>query len=147
MNFTVGHVGINVTDLERSLAFYGEVFELRTVNLFQESGREYAFLADGRGLMLTLWKQSTGSFSQTTPGLHHLAFLVEDADKVRDFETRLRARGVELEYDGIVSHGEGKDSGGVFFRDPDGIRLEVYAAEGIGEYGPAKNETPSCGFF
>lgn len=147
MEFEVGHVGINVTDLERSLAFYGGVFELETVYLHQENGREYAFLADGQGLLLTLWKQSTGAFSTSVPGLHHLAFQVEDAEAVRQFETRLRERGVKLEYDGIVAHAEGKDSGGVFFYDPDGIRLEVYAAAGIGEYGPAKTETPSCGFF
>ena len=147
MKFSVGHIGINVTNLDRSVAFYTGLFELQTIQLFQENGREYAFLADGQGLMLTLWKQSTGAFSESTPGLHHLAFLVENADAVREFETRARALGAELEYDGIVSHGAGKDSGGLFFHDPDGIRLEVYAAEGIGEYGPAKSETPSCGFF
>ena len=38
-------------------------------------------------------------------------------------------------------------SGGVYFTDPDGIRLEIYAPTGA-EIAPAPTKTaPTCGFF
>ena len=40
---------------------------------------------------------------------------------------RARAR---FHHDGVVPHGEGASSGGIFFEDPDGIRLEIYTATG-----------------
>jgi lactoylglutathione lyase len=124
---TVGHIGLNVTDLDRSQAFYTDIFGWRTVRETREGDRKFAFLSDGQGLLITLWQQSTGQFSTSTPGLHHLAFQAATMDEVRVFETKLRERGVPLEYDGIVSHGEGARTGGLFFFDPDGIRLEIAA--------------------
>ncbi len=38
-------------------------------------------------------------------------------------------------YDGIVPHAEGAQSGGIFFEDPDGIRLEIYAPNGAADHG------------
>ena len=53
----------------------------------------------------------------------------------------------ELVYDGVVPHGEGASSGGVFFTDPDGIRLEIYAPSGA-DTAPAPTQgAPTCGFF
>ena len=39
---------------------------------------------------------------------------------------------VKLLYQGIVPHAEGAESGGVFFEDPDGIRLEIFSPTGAG---------------
>ncbi|MDT7621581.1 MAG: lactoylglutathione lyase, partial [Pseudonocardiales bacterium] len=40
------------------------------------------------------------------------------------------------------------DSGGVFFTDPDGIRLEVYTPSGLaGKDAAPVGEAPTCGFF
>ena len=50
-------------------------------------------------------------------------------------------------YDGIVPHAEGTQSGGIFFEDPDGIRLEIYAPSGAGDRQPPSPGAPSCGFF
>jgi catechol 2,3-dioxygenase-like lactoylglutathione lyase family enzyme len=124
---TVGHIGLNVTDLDRSQAFYTDLFVWTTVRETREGDRKFAFLSDGQGLLITLWQQSSGQFSTSAPGLHHLAFQAATMGEVRVFEARLRERGVPLEYDGIVSHGEGARTGGLFFFDPDGIRLEIAA--------------------
>ncbi len=144
---TVGHIGLNVSDLDRSQAFYSDLFGWTPVHETREGDRRYAFLSDGKGLLITLWQQSSGEFSTSTPGLHHLAFQAASMDDVRAFESALRERGVPLEYDGIVAHSEGGTSGGVFFLDPDGIRLEI-SAPLDGPVGAAP--TPghaTCGFF
>ena len=50
-------------------------------------------------------------------------------------------------YDKIVSHAEGANSGGIFFLDPDSVRLEVCVADGLHKCEPGTNEDASCGFF
>jgi catechol 2,3-dioxygenase-like lactoylglutathione lyase family enzyme len=137
MSFSIGHVGINVSDLARSLPFYAELLDLKVVQEIHEGERHVGFLMGGEGIFLTIWQQSTGSFSTSRPGLHHLAFQVADADAVVAFEAKLRERNVTLEYGRIVSHGPNSDSGGLFFLDPDGIRLEVYSPTGMSGYDPA----------
>jgi lactoylglutathione lyase len=97
--------------------------------------------------VLTLWEQSAGTFATDRPGLHHLSFEVADVDAVRRAETVLRGLGVDFAYDGIVPHGEGAASGGVFFTDPDGVRLEIYSPSGA-DMAPAPTPAaPTCGFF
>jgi lactoylglutathione lyase len=103
------------------------------------------FLGIDGELVVTLWQQSAGEFPTDRPGLHHLAFLVDDIDTVRAAEERVRASGARLFHDGVVPHAEGASSGGIFFADPDGIRLEIYAAAGAD--GAAPSDGPTCGFF
>lgn len=145
--YQTGHVGLNVTNLERSKAFYAAAFGFQIAGESKEEGRKYAFLGDGRRLVLTLWEQSEGAFSKTTPGLHHLSFQVPSAEDVAAAERRLRAMGARLLYDGLVPHGEGASSGGVFFEDPDGVRLEIFAPSGLESHAAPTPGAPSCGFF
>ncbi|MDQ3688325.1 MAG: VOC family protein [Acidobacteriota bacterium] len=142
-----GHVGLNVSDLERAKNFYREVFGFEITGESKEAGREFAFLAYKGGLVLTLWQQSEGRFDKRQPGLHHLSFQVAAIEGVKEAERRLRAMNVPLLYDGIVPHGEGAQSGGIFFEDPDGIRLEIYAPTGVGAHEVPTPGAPSCGFF
>ena len=74
----VGHVGLNVTDLARSTRFYREALDLDLAGESTAPGREYAFLARDGHLLLTLWRQSDGAAPTDRPGLHHLAFQVDD---------------------------------------------------------------------
>ena len=142
----VGHVGLNVTDLSRSQRFYEAAFGLQTIGVSEAAGRRYAFLGAGGQLMLTLWQQSDGGFDTARPGLHHLAFRVPTMAEVERVESRLRELGARFLYDGVVAHGEAASSGGVYFADPDGIRLEIYAPAGA-ESRPAPSDGPACGFF
>ncbi|HEX6568969.1 MAG TPA: VOC family protein [Acidimicrobiales bacterium] len=144
---TTGHVGVNVVDLDRSLAFYRHVFGFELAAEGAEEGRRWAFLASGGRLLVTLWQQSEGRFSPSAPGLHHLSFEVASIDEVRATEARLREVEAEFVYEGIVPHAESASSGGIYFTDPDGTRLELYAPTGA-ETGTAPSGTaPTCGFF
>ena len=142
-----GHIGLNVTDLDRSKKFYEQAFGFQVLRESQEPGRAFAFLADGPTLVLTLWQQSRGLFPPAQPGLHHLSFQVDSLAEVQDAEARVRAAGGRFVHDGIVAHAEGASSGGIYFLDPDGIRLEVFAASGAGERPAPSGEAPTCGFF
>jgi lactoylglutathione lyase len=142
-----GHVGLNVTDLNRSAQFYRDIFDFNVIGESHEPGREYSFLGRGDQLFLTLWKQSEGSFQRDLPGLHHLSFQVDSVAEVRQVEGRLRKRNAKIYHDGIASHGEGQSSGGIYFEDPDGIRLEVFAPEGVDKVAAPTLGAPTCGFF
>jgi catechol 2,3-dioxygenase-like lactoylglutathione lyase family enzyme len=142
-----GHVGLNVSDLERSKKFYQDVFGLEIMGRSNQQGRRYVFLSKNHKLLLTLWQQSEGRFESRLPGLHHLSFQVANIDQVQEAEARLRELGVRFQYDGIVPHGEGMSSGGVFFEDPDGIRLEIYSETGAEKKEAPVAGAPSCGFF
>ncbi|MFJ9520304.1 VOC family protein [Kitasatospora sp. NPDC101801] len=142
-----GHVGLNVTDVTRSVAFYREAFGLDLAGEGTGADRRFAFLALDGKLLLTLWEQSKAGFDTGTAGLHHLSFQVDSLDEVRAAEERLRALGAEFAYDGVVPHGEGAGSGGIFFADPDGIRLEIYAPAGLEGTPAPVAAAPTCGFF
>lgn len=128
-----GHIGLNVTNLGRSRKFYQDIFGFKVMLESEAENRKFAFLGDGQTIVLTLWQQSDGRFGGHKPGLHHLSFQLASIDEVKQAEQKLRALKVKLLYDGIVPHSEGMDSGGVFFEDPDGIRLEIYSPTGAGD--------------
>lgn len=142
-----GHIGLNVTDLRRSIEFYGKLFQFDVLAQQLDGDRAFALLGDSASLQIALWEQSSGTFATSLPGLHHLSFEVADISAVRQAEATLKELGVEFAYDGVVPHGEGASSGGIFFTDPDGVRLEIYAPAGAeGAAAPVKG-APTCGFF
>ncbi|MFJ3199155.1 VOC family protein [Streptomyces sp. NPDC086989] len=142
-----GHVGLNVTDLTRSLAFYQDALGFELLGEGKEEDRRFAFLGQDGELVLTLWQQADSGYATAAAGLHHLALAAATIEEVRAYEERLRGLGVEFAYDGVVAHGEGRASGGIFFHDPDGTRLEISAPAGA-EASPAPTSgAPTCGFF
>lgn len=147
MTLHTGHVGLNVTDLDRSLAFYRDVLGFVLVAEGKEDERRYAFLGDGERLVLTLWQQAGEPYDGDRAGLHHLALEAESMERVREYEQALRAYGTEFAYEGVVAHREGAASGGIFFHDPDGTRLEISVPDGA-QGAPVPDESaPTCGFF
>lgn len=145
--FKTGHVGLNVSDLPRARQFYQQVFGFEVLGESTEDDKAFVFLGSGAAIVLTLWRQSSGAFVKDRPGLHHLSFQVDSIDQVKEAEERVRALGARIHHGGVVPHAEGRDSGGVFFEDPDGIRLEIFAATGAGTGLAPHGTAPTCGFF
>ncbi|TDZ90155.1 VOC family protein [Mycobacteroides salmoniphilum] len=142
-----GHIGLNVSDLERSVAFYRRAFGFDQLVASADGAQRFAFLGFDGTPVLTLWEQSSGEFSAATPGLHHLSFQVDSVQEVQDVESVLKELSTVFAHDGVVAHREGASSGGIFFTDPDGIRLEVFAATGVEQHEAPAGEAPTCGFF
>lgn len=145
VQMALGHVGLNVTDVDASVAFYTAVFDA-TVIAKAGGDRPFALLGTG-GVTLSLWQQASAAASPTVAGMHHLAFQVDSVEDVHAAKTALEALGTTFVYDGVVAHREGATSGGIYFDDPDGIRIEVFTAAGVD---PTTAPTPgglTCGLF
>ncbi|MFZ3497650.1 VOC family protein [Streptomyces sp. 5.8] len=142
-----GHVGLNVTDLDRSLAFYRDGLGFELLGEGKEEDRRFAFLGQDGELVLTLWQQAGGAYAPGAAGLHHLALSADAIEEVREYEERLRGLGVDFAYEGVVPHGEGAASGGIFFHDPDGTRLEISVPSGAEGAEAPTTGAPTCGFF
>jgi len=142
-----GHIGLNVTELNRSIDYYVHVFGFELAGRSDADGRRYAFLGRDGTLVLTLWEQSALQFAADRAGLHHVSFQVPDVTAVRQIEDRVRGIGGTIR-DDDGAPGEPSAGGQLFFFDPDGIRLEVFAAQRPAVPVPQGAATgPACGFF
>jgi catechol-2,3-dioxygenase len=144
-----GHVGLAVRNLHRSRDFYLRAFGLQLVLEREAHGTRFAFLGDGERVTLTLWEEAAADAREprvAPAGLHHLAFEVAGAAELEVARLRLLELGARFVYDGAVPHAEGAESGGLYFTDPDGIRLEIYAPDGVHGQAPVAG-APTCGFF
>ena len=123
------HVGLTVTDLERSAAWYADV--LGFTELFREVQGERAAIImgmHGSGLVLGLVHFADGANDAFTPfrtGLDHLCFAVAGREEVNAWASRLDEHGVA--HSGVV---EMKTSPIVNFKDPDGIALAIAVPPG-----------------
>jgi len=143
----MGHIGLNVSDLARSKRFYQDLLGFENKLESVEKGRKFVLLGRGQEVLLTLWEQSKGKYAPGQPGLHHLSFQAKSMEEVRTAESTLKALNIDFQYSGVVPHAEGSASGGIFFHDPDGLRLEIFAPTGAdGMHAPVAG-APSCGFF
>jgi catechol 2,3-dioxygenase-like lactoylglutathione lyase family enzyme len=128
----IQHVGLVVTDVDRSRRFYSEALGLEEVPRppnFTFDGAWFRF--GGTELHLLSDAHATGGAGQANPGAgaergmtHHLAFEVDDLGAAC---ARLAENGVGLA-GGPMPRGDGYVQ--VFFRDPDGHVLELFQFTG-----------------
>lgn len=120
------HVGMTVSSIDRSLAFYVDLLGLRLVDRRPGTqGDEVAFV-DAGGCMLELIGPATGALlaedvAAGRAGLLHLTFKVDDVDKT--FET-VRSAGGELVEAPRDAYNRAMAKRVAFCRDPDGILIE-----------------------
>lgn len=119
---TIGHLVLNVSDVERSTAFYRDVvgFELARMRP-DKSG---AFLTCGIvHHNLALFKAPAGArpAEKGQIGLNHFAFEIDDYKSLQEAHRRLISAGAVIDH--IVDHGMTRS---VYFLDPDGLMMELY---------------------
>lgn len=118
----VGHIHLKVADLERAVAFYGDVLGFEVT---QRYGPGAAFLSAGgyhHHVGLNTWESNGASPPPpNTTGLYHVAFLYPTRRELADALQRVLNAGIQL--DGAADHGV---SEALYLRDPDQNGVELY---------------------
>jgi catechol 2,3-dioxygenase-like lactoylglutathione lyase family enzyme len=125
----LGHVGINVPDLDLALSYYGDLLPRLGFELFVDGDDEFAYMpADGkRGTFLFFYPtRSQEPYSRhTTTGLQHLAFMVPARSAVDEAHAWASDRGGEI----VEAPREFPEYPppyyAAFWLDPFGLMLEV----------------------
>ncbi len=116
------HVAITCSNYERSLAFYEKLGFGVVLRAWREDKQDYLTMLRCGDVTLELFVDPDAAQrpKETQLGLRHLAFRVENAHKTAAW---LNSLGIETE-----PVREDKYNGGflTFFRDPDGLSLEIH---------------------
>jgi catechol 2,3-dioxygenase-like lactoylglutathione lyase family enzyme len=128
----LGHVGIHVTDIDRSRAFYRDVLGLTITDQDMKSGATF-FSSRPEEEHHELLIAPGRTVAEGEVLLQQVSFRCDTVEEVMAFHQRLKQAGVKIEQ--VVTHG---NAIGVYFFDPDGNRFEVYWDTGLKAKQPFK---------
>jgi catechol 2,3-dioxygenase len=119
----IGHVVLNVSDVLRSAKFYRDVVGFK-ISRFRPDGGA-AFLTCGvahHNLALFKARPDARPIEKGAIGLNHFAFRLDDYPTLQAAHKRLIEANAVIDH--IVDHGMTRS---VYFRDPDGIIMELFS--------------------
>jgi catechol 2,3-dioxygenase-like lactoylglutathione lyase family enzyme len=117
------HTALISSDVERTVRFYQDVLGFPLTELIENRdypGSSHFFFDIGNGNLLAFFDfpgLDVGPYAEVLGGLHHMAISVEP-ERWQELVRRLADAGVPHEVHSGVS---------VYFRDPDGARIELIA--------------------
>ncbi len=117
------HFAVVCSDVERTVRFYQELLEFPLTDIFENRdypGSNHFFFDIGNGNLLAFFDfpgLDVGPYAEVLGGLHHIAISVT-TDRWEHLRAKLDDAGVEYQLESKVS---------IYFRDPDGARLELLA--------------------
>lgn len=119
----VHHVALVVADVERTVHFYQDLLEMPLTDMFENRdypGSTHFFFDLGHGNAIAFFDLpgvDVTPYAEVFGGLHHLAISVEP-ERWAQLRAKLEAAGVHCDHVSGTS---------LYFRDPDGARLELIA--------------------
>jgi catechol 2,3-dioxygenase-like lactoylglutathione lyase family enzyme len=117
------HFALICSDVRRTIDFYQGVLEFPLTEIFENRdypGSNHFFFDIGNGNLLAFFDLpglDLGPYAEVLGGLHHLAISVTP-DRWRHLQGNLEQAGVDHVVESVTS---------MYFRDPDGARLELLA--------------------
>jgi catechol 2,3-dioxygenase-like lactoylglutathione lyase family enzyme len=134
----IGHVVLNVGDLEAAVRFYTEVLGLQVSDRYPDTMVPGGMVfmrcnTDHHGVALV-----GGAGPLDRSSLNHFAFEVGSLDEVFRARARLRSHGVPIVFEGRRRAG---CQIAVEFKDPDGNNLEIYW--GLDQIGTGSQARPA----
>jgi catechol 2,3-dioxygenase-like lactoylglutathione lyase family enzyme len=117
------HAAVLCADVERTIRFYQDVLEFPLTDIFENrdyKGSNHFFFDIGNGNLLAFFDfpgLDLGPYAEVLGGLHHMAISVEPA-KWERLKAKLDDAGVPYQMESGTS---------IYFRDPDGTRMELIA--------------------
>jgi catechol 2,3-dioxygenase len=116
----VGSVHLQVTDIQRSIAYYDQVIGLRASNVTAASAR-LSGSGDDPPLVVLETRSGVTPARRGAFGLYHFAILLPDRAALGRFAAHLSTLGARV---GMADHSVSES---FYLWDPDGLGIEVYA--------------------
>ena len=119
----VHHFALLSSDVERTVRFYQGLLEFPLTEIFENrdyKGSNHFFFDVGNGNLLAFFDLpglDLGPYQEVLGGLHHVAISVT-RESWEHLRGKLDAAGIEYDVESNAS---------IYFRDPDGARLELLA--------------------
>ena len=116
----IGHVHLNVRNLEKAESFYADVFGFRVTERVRET---FVFLSLGdqhHDLALRNVGENAPISPELSVGMYHFAIEMENHKSLAELCKKLQEMGVSI---GSSDHGI---SHALYFRDPEGNEVEAY---------------------
>lgn len=131
------HVGLNVTNLEKSIEFYTKLFGSEPVKVKPDYVK---FLLDSPGLNFTLNLRDQVSGNQ----VGHFGFQVDSTEEVMSHKNRLEENGILSQYDEINTTCCYSLQDKFWIHDPDGNEWEFFFTKADVDQN-ISNTTTCCG--
>jgi catechol 2,3-dioxygenase-like lactoylglutathione lyase family enzyme len=123
----ISHVDLSVTDVEASAEWYVTVLGLKRLARQDLDGRVMVVLAHPETRLVVGLNQhedrTVDRFDETSPGLDHVGFSVDERDDLDELDQRLTEMGVDHS---PVTDAPSGSGAALVFRDPDNIQLEYW---------------------
>jgi catechol 2,3-dioxygenase len=121
----LGHIVLQVTDLDRSIRFYRDTLGLPLVSQGKPRDQRIVFFSLGakhHDLALIELAPGAQGQDQTRAGVMHIAFKIgDDIELLKEAKERMVAAGVP-----VVRTTEHMTTYSLYLSDPDGITVELY---------------------
>ncbi|GGI12941.1 VOC family protein [Gottfriedia solisilvae] len=125
----IHHIEIYVSDLKRSIEFWGWFLEELGYSPYQkwESGQSWKIEDTYIVFVQTEERFLDVSYHRCRVGLNHLAFHSSSRLHVDEMTNKLKAKGIDILYPDKHPFAGGDEYYAVFFEDPDRIKVELVA--------------------
>jgi catechol 2,3-dioxygenase len=117
----IGYVSLNVSDLDRSLAFYKSILGFKEAGRFD--GKALLSVEGNASRLVELSQASGGQQQPKRAGLYHFAVLLPERKHLADVLVHLGENRGEVHFDGLADH---LVSESIYIRDPDFNGIEIY---------------------
>lgn len=123
------HIEINVSDLQKSVAFWGWLLEELGYRSYQkwEGGQSWKLGDTYIVFVQTEERFLDVPYHRCRVGLNHLAFYAESRHHVDELTRRLEEKGISILYSNQHPFAGGDNHYAVYFEDPDRMKVELAA--------------------
>lgn len=129
----IHHIEINVKSLQRSREFYSMLLPDLGYELYQDWPEGFSF-KNGSSYIVFVQTEKPYlhlPYHRKASGLNHLAFWADSRSEVDRLAGKMRLSGVPMLYEDRYPFAGGPDHYAVFLEDPDRLKIEIAAGEGV----------------
>ncbi|MBC9825641.1 hypothetical protein GLO26_07360 [Carnobacterium inhibens] len=126
---TIHHIELNVSNLKKSVAFWGWFLEDLGYQAFQTWDEGRSWKRDETYIVFVQTKEKflSEGYHRGHTGLNHLAFQASSKEQVDSLTKKLQEKGIEILYKKRHPFAGGEQHYAVFFEDSDRIKVELVA--------------------